>query len=68
MASIVEVDLEERCEACDGSGSRHSEQSGRRRCGMCGGSGFVATAFGEKVLALMRHNFRPLLEDSRGSE
>jgi DnaJ-class molecular chaperone len=60
-------DFERRCEACRGDGS-YRGRDGRVRCGICNGSGWVPTEWGEKVLALMRHNFRPLLEDAAGGE
>ncbi len=58
--------LEERCNHCGGKGWYSSEKMGRSRCGFCNGAGYVPTETGEAVLALMRHNFRPMLEDERG--
>jgi DnaJ-class molecular chaperone len=57
-------DLEECCDRCLGEGGRWNEYSDYwHRCGQCNGAGHVPTEFGEKVLALMRHNFRPMLQD-----
>jgi hypothetical protein len=52
--------LETHCRDCNGCGT-----SGRfgERCVLCGGSGYETTEFGEKVLALMRHHFRPLFRE-----
>lgn len=57
--------LEVKCDVCDGRGWRHS-YDGERRCGVCDGAGYVPTGLGEQILALMRHNFRPMLEDATG--
>jgi hypothetical protein len=55
-----DLNLETRCSKCQGSG-----RNGRcsKRCVLCGGSGYKPTEFGEKVLALLRHNFRPLFSE-----
>lgn len=55
--------LEEKCEKCNGTGWYSEVRGDRERCGLCEGAGYVPTAFGEQVLALMRHNFKPMLED-----
>jgi DnaJ-class molecular chaperone len=58
--------LEVKCRFCNGSGGDVVEGRGtRRRCGICNGSGFVPTAAGESILALMRHNLKPMLEDEQ---
>jgi len=44
--------LEAACSECCGAGV---EKSGKT-CEICGGSGFVPTALGERVLALIAHN------------
>lgn len=55
--------LETICEKCEGSGI--FRDSGKRcRCDWCNSAGYVPTEFGEKVLALMRHNFKPMLQDA----
>jgi hypothetical protein len=54
--------LEMPCERCEGLGWNMSCGE-RERCGVCDGAGFVPTEDGEKVLSLMRHNFRPLYQD-----
>lgn len=55
---IRNLKLEDVCHWCSGRG-----RFGCEACGLCDGSGYVPTEFGEKVLALMRHNFKPMLED-----
>jgi DnaJ-class molecular chaperone len=60
---IESLQLETVCQFCDGSGEQGDTEQ-RRRCVNCKGAGHVPTKFGEKVLALMRHNFRPLLQDA----
>jgi hypothetical protein len=52
-------ELESRCRKCEGRG-RHGSDG---QCGLCGGSGYELTEFGQKVLALMRHRFRPLFRE-----
>jgi Tryptophan RNA-binding attenuator protein inhibitory protein len=56
-------DLERPCEACNGDGGFRG-QNGRVRCGICNGSGWEPTEFGEKILALVSHNFGAMLEDA----
>ena len=56
--------LETPCPSCRGRGEYWSDDcDSRRGCETCGGAGFVPTDLGERILALMRHNFRPMLED-----
>jgi DnaJ-class molecular chaperone len=60
----LSAELETVCEVCEGDGGWRREDYGRwHRCWVCEGAGYTTTPFGEKVLALMRHNFRPMLED-----
>jgi DnaJ-class molecular chaperone len=59
---IVSIELEERCLECGGDGKEYSRE-GLTRCGACSGSGFAPTAFGEKLIQLMRHNIQSLLQD-----
>ncbi|MDB5296824.1 MAG: hypothetical protein JWO31_2807 [Phycisphaerales bacterium] len=56
-------ELETPCEWCEGRGW-YTDAQRRVRCSDCGGAGHVPTEFGERVLSLMRHNFRPMLEDA----
>lgn len=59
--------LETLCEYCNGGGGESVEGSGRWcRCTMCNGSGYVLTEMGERVLSLVRHNLKPMLEDVSG--
>jgi DnaJ-class molecular chaperone len=53
--------LESPCEKCQGRGWYSFGAGEREDCPMCDGAGYSPTAFGEKVLALMRHNFKPML-------
>jgi hypothetical protein len=58
--------LEVPCGKCGGSGRYDEGDHVRRRCPWCEGAGFEPTEFGERILALMRHNFRPMLQDAQG--
>lgn len=63
---LAGVELETVCDCCQGLRGAHDDGSGQwRDCGWCGGSGFVATELGEKLLVLVRHNMRRLLVESR---
>ena len=56
--------LEQKCPECRGVGG--DEEAGKLfRCAECSGSGYIPTPLGARVLALMRHNFRPMYEDAR---
>ena len=59
MSDIIQ-DLEKPCEWCEGRGKRVDMQSdeGYSECYKCGGSGFIPTEIGARILALMRHNSR----------
>jgi DnaJ-class molecular chaperone len=59
----IEAELERACPKCGGRGWFGHE---REQCVLCGGAGYVPTAFGRKVLDLMRHNLRPMLARARG--
>jgi DnaJ-class molecular chaperone len=60
------ADLETVCDICDGAGRWDTRQEeGWHRCSICNGAGYVPTEYGKKVLALLRHNFRSMLEDVR---
>lgn len=57
--------LEILCRECGGSGD--TDGYGKlHRCPVCDGSGWETTEFGERVLELMRHHFRPMLQDITG--
>jgi DnaJ-class molecular chaperone len=52
-------ELEVRCERCEGRGEEDEVGTFRTYdCPECGGAGFVPTEFGQKVLAIVRHNLR----------
>ena len=53
--------LEVDCPVCDGEGEL--QDSDGSTCTCCGGAGFVPTTIGERILALIRHNLKPMLED-----
>jgi hypothetical protein len=57
--------LEAKCDRCSGRGWYDEGDGDRQRCGVCNGAGHVPTEWGERILALLRHNFRPLYEDIR---
>ena len=59
MSNLLQ-ELEKPCEWCNGKGVRVDMQSddGFSECYKCGGSGFIPTHDGAKILALMRHNSR----------
>lgn len=54
--------LEDKCYECRGSGRDYYSHE---RCDACNGSGYTTTALGDKVLALLRHNFQSFLQDAR---
>lgn len=54
--------LETPCRDCNGCGN--VTECGRNyRCDSCDGAGFVPTQAGARILALMRHNFKPIQKD-----
>lgn len=59
------TDLESLCPTCGGIGGLRSERDDITvRCRRCNGAGYIPTDFGRRVLALMEHNFKPMLEDA----
>jgi hypothetical protein len=59
--------LETKCPECDGSGGEYAyDEEKWWPCHHCRGAGNVPTPDGERVLALMRHNFRWMLKDAQG--
>lgn len=52
--------LEVPCKHCRGTGAI-SDGGVTEPCTACDGAGHVPTAMGKRVLALMRHNFQPML-------
>jgi hypothetical protein len=59
-------DLEVVCVNCRGAGGWSGSARGPAwtACGRCGGSGYVTTEVGRKVLDLIRHNLKLLLHDA----
>jgi Tryptophan RNA-binding attenuator protein inhibitory protein len=54
-------ELETVCPRCEGDTEYNGNPCGPwRPCGVCGGSGYVPTEFGEKVLRLMRRYLEQL--------
>jgi DnaJ-class molecular chaperone len=50
-----QVDLERRCEECNGKGGSIDSYSGARYpCSACDGTGFVLTAAGERLFAFFQ--------------
>lgn len=60
--SDTDLVLEANCDECKSEG--FVRDCGRwETCISCGGAGYTRTKLGERVLALMRHNFRVLLRE-----
>lgn len=63
--STIQIpELEHLCHACCGRGGSENSYGQRFVCAECNGAGYVPTSFGEKILEFMRHNLRPILDDS----
>jgi DnaJ-class molecular chaperone len=62
----LKADLEVPCRSCRGTRGAFDDDGVRESCADCGGAGYVPTEYGQKVLALMRHNFNPMLQDATG--
>jgi Tryptophan RNA-binding attenuator protein inhibitory protein len=55
--------LERLCPKCKGAGGeKRMYEPEWDTCLTCDGAGYVPTSFGKRVLELLRHNFRPMLE------
>jgi hypothetical protein len=62
----ADLELETLCETCNGKGGRFDPDDGSGfYCDDCGGSGYMPTEFGKKVLAMIRHNFQPMYDKMR---
>jgi hypothetical protein len=63
----TEFALERRCVFCNGEGGAGPSELCDRflSCTRCHGSGHLPTETGKKILALMRHNFRAMLESAQ---
>ena len=57
-------ELEIVCDVCEGAGGR-TERRQWSDCYWCDGAGYLPTEAGKRVLAMMRHQFRPLLKQSQ---
>jgi hypothetical protein len=53
--------LETLCRRCEGTG-KIRDGGQKVDCDKCDGAGYSTTPFGKKVVELMSHNFRPMLE------
>jgi DnaJ-class molecular chaperone len=60
----MDEQLETVCCECNGTGTIESRYNGTSNCEKCGGSGFVTTEKGARILDLMRHNFKVMLQDA----
>jgi DnaJ-class molecular chaperone len=61
------IQLEKKCPRCDGAGgSKRDYDNVWDRCVQCGGSGYLTTAMGERILSLIEHNLKEILV--RGSQ
>jgi DnaJ-class molecular chaperone len=56
------IELERTCPFCGGCGiiQRDYEDS-RETCEQCGGSGYLATAAGKQIIALIEHNLKGII-------
>jgi DnaJ-class molecular chaperone len=57
--------LEVICEICKGAGGKTDIDGDWFNCSGCHGAGYTLTQDGERVVSLMRHNFKPMLEDAQ---
>ena len=55
--------LEKKCRSCKGRGGE-IDCGSWQPCKTCGGSGYVPTKDGEKLLLLVRHNINRLIVES----
>jgi DnaJ-class molecular chaperone len=53
--------LEKQCVYCAGTGHRDNGPFTNDKCSWCDGVGYIPTQLGAEVLALMKHNFKSLL-------
>jgi DnaJ-class molecular chaperone len=60
---LEEIELETVCLCCHGTGGPEYKGDSYR-CKNCDGAGYVPTEFGKKVLAVVQHNFKPMLQDA----
>jgi DnaJ-class molecular chaperone len=63
----ADMALEIVCPICTGTGGNKGRYD-RWRCHNCNGAGYVPTEFGKMVLALMRHNFYSMLQDTTADD
>ena len=64
---VDELILERPCEACAGQGII-PDYVKPERCTQCGGSGYARTELGQRVLDLMRNNFKVLIYELIGND
>jgi ribosomal protein L37AE/L43A len=62
---IDRLELESTCPVCKGEARWRLGNGEWHYCGNCDGAGFMPTPLGERILTLMRHNFRPMLQDAQ---
>lgn len=61
--TLLNQNFEELCVVCKGRG-KHRGYHGDERCDTCDGAGYTTTEVGQRILDLMRHNLKPMLEDA----
>jgi DnaJ-class molecular chaperone len=61
MNAIPQLEVE--CTHCNGSGGEYDSDKWYP-CQFCQGAGFLPTPDGQRIIALMRHNFGPLLQNA----
>jgi DnaJ-class molecular chaperone len=60
-------ELERSCPRCAGAGGEKRDYDNVwDKCVQCGGSGYLTTAMGERVIALVEHNLKPILINAGG--
>jgi DnaJ-class molecular chaperone len=61
------IELERVCPRCRGAGGEKRDYDNVwDTCVQCGGSGYLVTAMGERVIALIEHNLKPILINAGG--
>jgi len=61
------IELERVCPRCKGAGGEKRDYDNVwDECVQCGGSGYLVTAMGERVIALIEHNLKPILINAGG--
>jgi DnaJ-class molecular chaperone len=64
--SNLTIELETVCPSCKGKGGE-TERRQWYPCVRCEGAGYIPTEIGASILALVRHNFGPLVAQSNAT-